>query len=194
MDKQGTRNKYPGIDKFAVELSSLKAFQLIRKSRLFRYEDFPDLQQDMLMAYSRYIDRWNPERTNREAYIQVIIQNAARQLIKTAKRQKNDSDIKFVVIDDPIIHGDDITYADVIPDTQHIWQNPMRKYNARAIQERIDNQKLVKGMPRDLLRLTNQLLVKSQTKVARELGVSQSALSIKNQELMAYVNNFRNKA
>ena len=193
MNKQGTRNKYPGIDKFAVELASLKAFQLIRNTGLFRYEDFPDLQQDMLMAYSRYIDKWNPERGNKEAYGQVIIQNAARQIINAAKRHKHGGDIKFVVIDDPIIRGNEFTYADVIPDDKHLWQNPMRRYTARAIYERIDNEKLVKGMPKDLLKLTNQLLDTSQTKLARELGVSQSTLSKRNQELTAYVTHFRNK-
>lgn len=63
-----SKNRYGGVEPYAAFFVAYKVKQLIRMP-LFYHEDYEDLEQELMMAYLKAKDRFDPSKGHMKALI-----------------------------------------------------------------------------------------------------------------------------
>ena len=87
----GGRNRYPGIDVYAVKLVHMKSRQLC-KQQGFSQEDQPDIEQELMIELAERLPTHDTDSATHEAFITWVVLQKIADLIRS-QRKKNDASI-----------------------------------------------------------------------------------------------------
>lgn len=89
-----SNNRYGGVDSYAAFFIGYKVKQLIR-SPFFTYDDYEDLQQELMLAYLLAWPTFDKSKGNRKSFIKAVINNRAGWIVEEAKGKSAGLDRKI---------------------------------------------------------------------------------------------------
>ena len=167
-----SRNRYDGIDSYAVTKIRFHARQLAR-TRAFRSTDIEDLEQELMLDLLRKLPAFDPTRAGRNTFIARIVENHAASLIKAALAKKRGATIEHESLQ-AMIHDDaggPIELGATISSDDALWDTPERSWD-EAITLRHDLAHAIGGLPAHLVLLCDRLAIDTVTEIANATGTS----------------------
>lgn len=168
-----SKNRYDGIESYAVAFASYKAKILIRTPH-FSYDDYIDLQQELIMAYLHAVPKFDATKGDRRSFIKTVINNAAKNIIISAEQPSrwtgltnislfNDIDGEIGIVDElPIIEDPDVLL-------------------------KISIEQSLKNMPDDLMDLLEHLKTTGIIEISKKTGIPKQTLVSRLKRLRIYL-------
>ncbi len=182
-----SNNRYDGVDSYAVFFVAHKARILIR-SPFFTYDDFEDLQQELMLAYLHAWPRFDESKGDPRSFIKSVVNNHAINLIAEAETQKRWTGQKELSLSTVI--GDEessMELLDSIANEQALWGDSFASNSHLVAEHNMDMSKVLAGMPEDI-RATYELLKdQSITEASKSTGIARTTLSSRAKRLREYL-------
>lgn len=183
-----SNNRYGGVDSYAAFFIGYKVKQLIR-SPFFTYDDYEDLQQELMLAYLLAWPKFDKNQGDRRSFIKTSINNKAHKIIRDAETQKRWTGTKNVSLSMPFQSDEENNDAliDKISSDQNIWNNPSSLEQYREIEINIDMKKISQDMPKELQDLYSLMQEHTISEIADILKIPRTTLSSKAKKLRKYL-------
>lgn len=182
-----TRNRYDGVEEYAVTKVRFHARQLARTG-LFPSQDAEDIEQDLMLDLLRRLDDFDPGRASRNTFIARVVENAVATLLEAAKAEKRGSQFRHDSLDAPLGDQGSVTLGDITPADAGLWSVHGLRWN-EAAELRHDLARVLDRLPRRLSSLCARLSIGTVTEVSRETGIPRptiyDALAEIREELLA---------
>ena len=95
----GGRNRYHGIDAYAVKLVHMKSQQLCRQPD-FSPNDRLDIEQGLMIELAERLPTHDPARATREAFITWVVLQKIADLIRSQRAKKRRIDVEAISLND----------------------------------------------------------------------------------------------
>jgi len=167
-----------GISEFAMRLIKKKARRLSRVS-CFTSSDVADLECELVLQLLTNRVRYIEKSEYSDAVAATIIKGAACSILRREQAKKRGLGKVTLSLDESIrdADGNATTLADTIADERQ----PRADYSELAF----DVRAAIAELPSDLRDIANRLQYNTPTEIARELGITRSAMSTKIEKIRA---------
>ena len=163
-----------GLDKRSYD-------QLIYKSKSlvghygFTKEDIEDIQQELQLHLYQQMPKYDPNRSSKATFVDRILENAIRDLIRRQKSQCRDFAMCTVSLDQSAFSNEEstITIMETIENTQHSFgASTNTKNNMDKVDLRMDVQRVLAGIEPKFQQFCLDLMsMKSATDIAKEHNI-----------------------
>ncbi len=171
-----SKNRYDGIDAYAVTKIRFQARQLARL-KTFHQIDIEDLEQELFLDLFRRLPAFDPSKAGKNTFTARVVENHAATLIKTAIAEKRGAAIMHeslhATIHDGV--GEPIELGDTIPTECGLWNATGRGWD-EIIDLRHDLTRAIGGLPSNLAALCGRLATETVTEVSRATGMSRPSI------------------
>jgi RNA polymerase sigma-70 factor (ECF subfamily) len=169
----GSKNKYGGLDEFAVKLIKRKARRLVGSAG-FVDADLADLEQEFVIDLLLRRPRFNPALAKLETFITRVVDHHVATLVQRQKARCRDYRRRAGSLDERR-DDDGGTSSDVPPVLASGSYRGESLATARRDEEladlRVDLRRALDDLPRDLRALCDRLQASSVSEMSRETGV-----------------------
>ena len=171
-----SKNRYGGIDAYAVTKVRFQARQLAR-TRVFRTTDVEDLEQDLMLDLLRRLPSFDPSKASRNTFIARVVENHAATLITAAMAEKRGAAIKHESLYDPVRQDVDepSTLVEMLSTDDSLWDVAGLGWD-EAIELRRALCRAMDDLPPHLVCLCGRLTTCTVTEVARDTGMSRPSV------------------
>lgn len=171
-----SRNRYDGVDAYAVTKIRYQAHQLAR-SRAFHLSDIEDLEQELMLDLFRRLPAFDPSRASRNTFIARVVENCAASLIQTAMAEKRGTEVVHESLQTGAsdVEGDWLELGDTIPADNGLWDGGDRGWD-EAIEFRHDLERVLRRLPPCLVAVCGRLAVHTVTEISRTTGMSRPSI------------------
>lgn len=171
-----SNNRYGGVDSYAAFFIGYKVKQLIR-SPFFTYDDYEDLQQELMLAYLLAWPTFDKSKGNRKSFIKAVINNRAGWIVEEAKRQKRWTGQKDISLSTQVFQDENtIEMIDLFSNEDHVWGDVFASISHISAEQKIDMEYLLSELPPELSDLFYQLQSYSIKDISRNTGLAQSTV------------------
>ena len=171
-----SNNRYGGVDSYAAFFIGYKVKQLIR-SPFFKYDDYEDLQQELMLAYLLAWPTFDKNKGNRKSFIKAVINNRAGWIVEEAKRQKRWTGQKDISLSTQVSQDENtIEMIDLFSNEDHVWGDVFASISYISAEQNIDMEYLLSELPPELNDLFYQLQSYSIKDISRNTGLAQSTV------------------
>ena len=179
----GSRNKYEGIDMFAVKLIRNKASQLVGRTG-FVEADLHDLEQELVLDLLQRLPRFDPNRAGRNTFITRVVKHRVATLIKAQEAGNRDYRLRAFSLDRDFPLEDDEPdpvkgqfTSPLLDQTAFLQQTGAAARSESERKElRMDLEEAANALPPDLRDLCRRLVSQTVTEVFRDTGIPRATL------------------
>jgi len=173
------RNRYDGIDAYAVKLVHMKSQQLCRQTD-FSPNDRLDIEQELMIELAERLPTHDPARATCEAFITWVVLQKIADLIRSQRTKKRRVDVEAISLNDFVFASEPGLLEERWATLDNEIFQRFTNSNSRSAEERIDLnidlERVMKNLPKELRQLCELLTKYSIADVARKLGVARSSL------------------
>lgn len=170
------KNRYNGIDSYAVSYSAYKATILI-KTPHFSYNDFEDLQQELILAYLYAESSFDETKGDKRSFIKTVINNTANRIIETVETSKRWSGIN------------EISLFETVDEKKYLFET-LPDENAYISDDSINLELIAKDMPEDLKELMEYLKLYTIREISEKTGIAEQTMFSRLKRLRKYLKDF----
>lgn len=181
-----SNNRYSGVDSYAAFFIAYKVKVLIR-TPLFNTDDYEDLEQDLMLAYLYARPSFASEKGHLKSFIKATVNNHAKNILIEAERQKRwtgEKDISFQMAPE---ENPSSTLLDETMSDDGFCGDVFSNLNIASIELKIDIQRLLEKMPKDLRKTFHFLKNNSITEAAKILRIPRTTMSSRAKRLRKYL-------
>lgn len=171
-----SKNRYDGIENYAVSFAAYKAKILIRTPH-FSYDDFEDLQQELIIAYIHSEPSFDPEKGDKRSFIKSVINNDASRIIETAETSKRWTGIN------------EISLFEILGESEYLFET-LADENAYISDDALNLAIATKDMPEDLKELMEYLKLYTIREISEKTGMHEQTLFSRLKRLRKYLKNY----
>ena len=172
------KNKYDGIDAFAITLIKYKAKQLVGRAG-FTTSDRDDLEQDLVLDLLHQFPKYDPKRAQRNTFITKVVEHRITTLIEAQKTGIRDYRRCPCSLNDRFEDEDGRTVErmDMLDQEDYLLRTdaqsrPWEELSALAI----DMAAVLDGLPPELRELCRRIETETVTEISRDTGVPSGSL------------------
>ena len=174
----GSANRFEGIDEYAATLIRCKAQQLIRKPE-FKGTDPEDLEQEMILDLLQRLPQYDSVRAGRNTFTARVVEHKVATLLEFHHARRRDTgrpvqSLREEVNDVKSAPSGKAHSLDEGAGLRRIGA-PSRLEGDR-IEERLDVEAILDGLPEDLRQLCGLLRSKTLTEISKETGIPRTNL------------------
>lgn len=173
----GKRNRYPGIEEYAVRLIQIKAYQLTGQAG-FTPADREDLEQDLMLDLLTRMPKYNPNIAERSTFISRIVNHRVARILEERGAKMRDWRMNEFSLnendpacEEPTERQENFSEEDYLLRTGRI-DEPQE--GQRDLE--LDLDRALELLPDDYRDLCERLRTRTVSEVAQELGVSRSSV------------------
>jgi RNA polymerase sigma-70 factor (ECF subfamily) len=174
----GSERPYEGIDEYAAALIRCKARQLIRRPE-FKGTDPEDLEQEMILDLLQRLPQYDPIRAGRNTFIARVVEHKVATLLEFhhARRRDTGGPVQALREDVTDVKGAPGGKVHSLDECAHLRRigAPSRLAGDR-LEERLDVQAILDGLPEDLRQLAHLLRSMTLTEISNETGIPRTSL------------------
>ncbi|NQT35250.1 sigma-70 family RNA polymerase sigma factor [bacterium] len=175
----GGRNRYHGIDAYAVKLVHMKSKQLCRQPG-FSPNDRLDIEQELMIELAERLPTHDSARATREAFITWVVLQKIADLIRSQRAKKRRINVEAISLNDLVFISEPGSLEERWATLDNEIFQQFTGSNFRSTEERIDLdidlERVMKNLPKELYHLCELLAKYSIADVARKLGIARSSL------------------
>jgi RNA polymerase sigma factor (sigma-70 family) len=180
------KNRYGGVDLYAVKHVSFKARVLLRTPH-FNKDDLEDLEQELMLAYLLAWTSFDPDKGNPKSFIKAVVNNRAAEMLREAEAQKRWTGLKTLSLSTPVTDDTDSTIGDQITSDESLWGDVFSAQSQSTAEQTMDAQKLLAQLPDDLRQTYRLLMEYSVTEAAELLGIPRTTMSSRLKKLKKFM-------
>lgn len=166
------------LEGYARDVIRHKAWQLIGKYG-FTFDDYDDLQQDMMLDLLRRIGKYDPEKAGLSTFVARIVDRKISNLIRHQRQMKRDYRQRVSPLDEQVDDRDGRQRGLDEILSQDAYDDEVGRHDRPDAERRdltLDLTLVLDELPEDLRQLARRLQTRTVAEVARELGVPRSSL------------------
>lgn len=174
----GYKNRYQGIDDYALQLIKYKARQLVGRVG-FTESDREDLEQEMILDLLRRLPKFDPKRAGRNTFIARIVEHKVATIIEAQKAGMRDYRLCSCSLNDRLEdeEGRSIERMETIDQEDYLRRTgklsrPMSELRNLSI----DLRSAVQTLPPELRELCKRLQTESVTEISRDTGIPRGTI------------------
>ena len=173
------RNKYEGINPYAVEIIRFKARHLVGQAG-FTASDRDDLEQELILDLLRRLPKYDPSRAKRNTFIARVVEHKIANLIEAQTAHKRDYRRCPCSLNERFEEeegGRSVERAETLDQEDYLLRigvEPGAAEELRALA--LDVAAVVETLPPELRELCRRLGQETVTEVSRDTGVSRATL------------------
>jgi len=174
----GYKNRYQGIDDYALQLIKYKARQLVGRVG-FTESDREDLEQEMVLDLLRRLPKFDPKRAGRNTFIARIVEHKVATIIEAQKAGMRDYRLCSCSLNDRLEdeEGRSIERMETIDQEDYLRRTgklsrPMSELRNLSI----DLRSAVQTLPPELRELCKRLQTESVTEISRDTGIPRGTI------------------
>ena len=174
----GTRNRYEGIEKFAVQLIKFKARQLVGKSG-FSEADRDDLEQELAADLLKRLPKFNPARAQMNTFITRIVEHRVSTLIEAQKAKRRNYRLRGGSLNELVDQGPEgiIERIDGVDNDEYSMRTGKSSRTVEELMEMaIDINAVMADLPPDLRDLCERLKTENVTDISRDTGIPRGTI------------------
>lgn len=181
----GSRNRYPGINEYAVDVIKYKAKKLIGTIG-FTIDDLEDIEQDLMIDLLQRMKKYDGTKAQLNTYIDLVVSHKIATMIEERLAEKRDLSATATTLEELFENedGELTTLLDCIGSDEYLNRLGYHYRSSLAEQDRrIDLDIMFKQLPIEDRRILTTLMKGSVADAARELGMPRTTLAYKLQGL-----------
>lgn len=174
----GFDERYKGIDKYAVQIITSKAKQLVQQVG-FTESDCEDLEQEMMMDLFLRLPKYNPDRTQRNTYIARVVEHKVASIIAARKAGLRDYRLCNCSLNDRLEdeEGSSIERMETIDQNDYLRRTGRPLHPTPELHDlTIDVRQVIEKLPPKLLALCMRLKTESVTQISRNTGIPRGTI------------------
>lgn len=175
-----------GVDSYAAFFVTIKAKVLIRTPH-YTIDDIEDIKQELLLAYLLAWPSFDPEKGNPKSFVKAIINNRAAEMLREAEAQKRWTGLKTLSLSTPLAEDTDATLGDLVTSEESLWGDVFGAQSHGAAEQKIDHERMLAALPKDLRQTYRLLMEHSVTEAAEILGVPRTTMSSRLKKLKKFM-------
>ena len=186
------KNRYGGVDSYAVKHVSFKARVLLRTPH-FNKDDLEDLEQELMLAYLLAWPSFDPDKGNPKSFIKAVVNNRAAEILREAEAQKRWTGRKTLSLSTPLADDTDATIGDQITSDESLWGDVFGAQSHSAVEQNMDHERMLAELPKDLRQTYRLLMEYSVTEAAELLGIPRTTMSSRLKKLKKFMEEHKNE-
>jgi len=179
------RNRYDGIEEYAVRIIKHKARQLIGSAG-FTESDREDLEQEMMLDLLRRLPKYDSGRAQRNTFIARVVEHRIATIIEERVAGKRDWRLCTASMNDrfDLGEGGSIERLEVYDMDEYLRQTGrLSRSSSERLHLLIDLGLAIASLPPELRNLCERLKTESVTEISRDTGVPRGTLYDRIKEL-----------
>jgi len=180
-----TKNRYQGINEYAVKIITYRAKTLIGKAG-YKPKDLEDIEQDLMLDLIERLDKYDSAKAKLSTFIDRIVDHKIANLLEERRAAKRDLSKTFTTLDTPFegSDGQNTTLLDITGTDEYLERMGYQdKSSLVNLDTEIDLDLILKKLPSDDLRILSLLAGRTLVDVAKELGMPRTTLIYKIQKI-----------
>jgi len=165
-----------GVESYAAFFVSYKAKVLIRTPH-YTIDDIEDIKQELLLAYLLAWPSFDPDKGNPKSFIKAVVNNRAAEMLREAEAQKRWMGLKTLSLSTPVTDDTDTTIGDQITSDESLWGDVFGAQSHGAVEQKIDHERMLAALPKDLRQTYLLLMEHSVTEAAEIFGIPRTTMS-----------------
>jgi RNA polymerase sigma factor (sigma-70 family) len=186
------KNRYGGVDLYAVKHVSFKARVLLRTPH-YTHDDLEDIEQELMLAYLLAWPSFDPDKGNPKSFIKAVVNNRAAEMLREAEAQKRWTGLKTLSLSTPVTDDTDSTIGDQITSDESLWGDVFSAQSQSTAEQSMDAEKLLAQLPDDLRQTYRLLMEYSVTEAAGLLGIPRTTMSSRLKKLKKFMEEHKNE-
>jgi RNA polymerase sigma-70 factor (ECF subfamily) len=174
----GVKNRYDGIDRYAVRLIKFKAIQLVGHAG-FTDSDREDIEQEMVIDLLSRLPKFDPDKAKRNTFITRVVEHKVANLIEAQAKAHGDyrqygcSLNEQVELDD----GESAERTEIVSEDDYLQRTKRKSSPAQKMTElAIDLDVFLAKLPEELRSLCALLAEETLTEISDRTRVPRSTL------------------
>lgn len=173
-----SKNRYRGIDSYALSCVRYYARRLIEKHPLFQEQDFEDIEQELVLYFLQESGKFNPAKSSWELHISMILKKRVVWLIVQTEAKKRGGRVRPLSFAQFRANSPThVALEDVIPGAAGLWGDPFAASTPENLDLRADVETFLGQLPPHLRQLAEWLKERNPTDIAKETGIPRSTLN-----------------
>ncbi len=173
----GTRNKYPGIEEYAVNLIQVKSWQLINQPG-FRRADREDVEQDLALCLLMRLPKYDAAVAKRNTFISRIVNRRVASIIAASKAGKRDWRMRAFSLDsnDPDCERP-TQWRERVSEEEYLLSVGLADRSPEDHREMVmDVERTLERLPENFRDLCERLKTQTVSDISSELGMPRSTI------------------
>lgn len=174
----GTRNRYEGIERYAVQLIKFKAMQMVGKSG-FGEDDREDLEQELAADLLKRLPKFNPVRAQLNTFINRIVNHRVSTLIEAQKAKQRNFRLRGGSLNEVVDQGTNGIVEridEVDTDEYSMWAGKSARTVEELMEMAIDINGFLADLPPNLRELCERLKTENVTDISRDTGIPRGTI------------------
>ena len=173
----GTRNRYHGIEEYAVKLIQHKAYQLVGNAG-FTDSDREDIEQDLLMDLLSRLPDYDPELAERATFITRIVNRRVARILEKRSAWRRDYRLnEFSLNENDWEDDNSVERHENIGEDEYLLRTGKQELPTNELRDLIiDVDRALEILPPEFRDLCERLKTKTVAEVSRDTGVPRSTI------------------
>lgn len=175
----GSKNRYDGINEYAVRIISYRAKRLIGTAG-YTPADVEDIEQDLMLDLIERLNKYDAAKAKLTTFIDRIVDHKIANLLAERRAAKRDLSKTFTNLDTPFEghDGEKLTLLDITGTDDYLERMGFQNKPAQEAQDiQIDLDTAIQRLSDDERQLLDLLQVKTLTEAAHVLGKKRTTLA-----------------
>jgi RNA polymerase sigma-70 factor (ECF subfamily) len=172
------KNRYPGIDKYAVRFIKFKARQLVGKAG-FTESDREDLEQELVIDLLNRLPKYRQSLAKRTTFINRIVRNKIITIIESRKAAIRDYRLHAYSLNEcqEDSDGNDFEYIDNLNQDDYCRRTGRSSQSQEELQElSIDLGRIIAELPPEFQSLCKRLQEETVSEISRTTGIPRGTI------------------
>ena len=179
------RNRYDGIEDYAVRIIKHKARQLIG-SRGFVESDRDDLEQEMMLDLLHRLPKYDSNKAQRNTFVARIVEHKVSIIIEERSAGKRDWRLCTASMNDKLDFGESgsVERLEVYDMDEYLRQTgQLSRPSSERMELSIDLRSTISSLPPELSDLCERLQTMNVSEISRDTGIPRGTLYDRIKEL-----------
>lgn len=186
------KNRYDGIEEYAVQIIKYKARQLIGSAG-FTESDREDLEQEMMLELLRRLPKYDSSKAQRNTFITRIVEHRVSTIIEERVAGKQDWRLCTESMNDRLDLGEDGTVErqEIYDMDEYLRQSGrLSRTSTERLELSIDLGCVIASLPPELRVLCERLKTDSVSEISRDTGIPRGTLYDRIKKLQILLKNW----
>ena len=179
------KNRYDGIEEYAVRIIKHKARQLIG-SRGFAESDRDDLEQEMMLDLLHRLPKYDSNKAQRNTFVARIVEHKVSIIIEERSAGKRDWRLCTASMNDKLDFGESgsVERLEVYDMDEYLRQTgQLSRPSSERMELSIDLRSTISSLPPELSDLCERLQTMNVSEISRDTGIPRGTLYDRIKEL-----------
>ncbi len=172
---------------YTQKLVQFKARQLSRRTDLGP-SDEEDIQQELMLHVLRALRSFDPIRGSLNTFIDRVVNNAARMILRRERRQKRGGTVRVQSLDAEVVTAreDDILRIQAVTKEDSVRRLGLPDDESQRRECQDEARRAISSLPTDLQRICAGLIDGTESSVARDLDISRRQIRKATESIRAH--------